>query len=177
MGEKTQMKLCIILSFLICACTTWGQIPEMEARDSTFLKAIDIFLDSLSDHNLHSEPFVIGAVIRKLDVISRPTEELSEQFEYPKSDFKWSYQLLLEALKDPMVSDHLVASCKFNYRNREVYMFFGGEYFVRYLEKDRKKLKRNEPQGWNGQGKFEIGIGYLICDIEFDKINVVSFTR
>jgi hypothetical protein len=178
MGQTSnQMKVSVTTALLICACTALGQIPEMEPRDSTFLKAIDIFLDSLSNHRLVSEQFVIGAVIGKLEVISRPQEEVSNQLEYPKSNFKWSYQLALKALKDPMVSDNLIASCKFKYRNRDVYLFFGAEYFVRYLEKDRKKLKRVEPKGWNGQGRFEIGIGYLVCDIEFEKINVIFFTR
>ena len=168
------MKTVITLLFLLHALTVCGQVPEMEVKDSTFLRAIDIFLDSLESRDLQSKQFVIGAMIRKLEVIPRPIEEVSETMEYSRSNFKWSYELVLRAQTEHMVFDGLVASCKFSYRGREVYMFFGGEYFVKYLDRDRKKLERSEPRGWDGG---RIIIAYLICKIKWEKIDVVLFTR
>lgn len=164
---------------LLClsSLNVMGQVPEMSGKDSTLLKAIDIFLDSMESHEPKSKQFVITAMIRKLEVVTRPESERpqSEILEWPGSYFKWSYSLVLQAQTDPMISDSQVASCKFKFRSREVYMFFGEEYFVEYLDRDRKKIKKAEPRRIVEPGE-RLVFGTMLLEIEWKKIEVTLFT-
>ena len=126
---------------------------------------------------LQSNRFVIGATITKLEVsqITMDETSLSENLEYPQSSHKCSYNLSLSAQTEPMVSDRNVSSCKFKYRNKEVYMFFGAEFFVKYLEGDRKKLRKSEPRGVVGAGQQVLCT--MLCEIKWMKIDGVLFAR
>lgn len=176
-NKVMKMKIAIVALLCISSLKVMGQVPEMSAKDSTFLRAIDIFLDSMTSHEPKSKKFIITAMIRKLEVVTRPASERpqSEILVWPGSYFKWSYSLVLQAQADPMISDSQVASCKFKYRGREVYMFFGEEYFVEYLDRDRTKIKRAEPRGIIEPGE-RLVFGTMLLEIDWKKIEVTLFT-
>jgi len=166
----------ILLLLMLCTPTLFGQVPEMSVRDSTLLRAIDMFLDSLVSNKLEANQVAILAVIRNLETRSRPMEERSpsENIEFPHSDFKCSYKLVLRAQTDPMVSNDQIASCKFTYRGREVYIFFGAEFFVKYTEGDRKKLSKSKARVVES-GKLVIGVMQLY--VEAHRIRLDFFAR
>jgi len=165
-----------LLFFLSYPSTLCGQVTEMSVRDSTILRSISMFLDSMVSNGLQSKEFVIGATITKLEVNARTMQERSpsENLEYPQSEFKCSYNLVLSAQTESMVSDQRVATCKFKYRNKVVYIFFGAEFFVKYSEGDRKKLRKSEPRGVGSGGQV---ICTMICEIEGNRIDGVLFVK
>lgn len=164
----------LLLCLLLYAPALLGQVTQMSVRDSTLLKAIDMFLDSMVSHDIHLNQFVIGAVITKLEVSRKAEHERthSENMEYPQSEFKCSYDLVLSAQTEPMLSDRRVATCKFKYRNKEVYLFLGAEFFVKYLEGDRKKLRRSEPHGVVSGSPV---LCTMLCEINWNSIGVKFF--
>ncbi len=171
------MKITVITLLLLSSLKMVGQVPEMSAKDSTLLRAIDVFLDSMTSHGLLSQQFVVNAMIRKLEVVSRPIGEMSQSeiSEWQGSDYKWSYTLILRAQTDPMLSDSQVASCKFKYRGKEVYMFFGEEYFVKYLDRDLKRIKRGGPSGViESPGRTVLGT--MLLEVDWKKMHVALFT-
>ena len=162
----------ITLLFFLHASLVWGQVPEMSITNSTLLRAIDIFLDSVASHKLQSKQFVIAAHISKLEVFSTTTIWLRDTLKSFPLEEQLSYELALLGSSSPRIYIGIPQG-KFHYRGREVYMFFGVNHFAEYLEKDRKKLMKREFRKYPSSDN----IGVLFCQIEDKKIHVLAFIR
>lgn len=161
------MKAIVTFLFLLPALLVCGQVPEMLVKDSTLLRAIDIFIDSISSHKFQSKEFVIEAHISKL--VETTMKQDPETLEWSPSEHQRSYELALLSRDFPLVS--IVPLCKFHYGSREVYMFFGANNFVEYSERDLKKLERREFR----KHKVTLGSNYLLFfQIENEEIHVLT---
>lgn len=157
--------------FLFPALIACAQVPEMVVRDSTLLKAIDIFLDSVASHGHQSEKFIISAEIRKLEVTTATQIWLRDTSKQLPLQDRFSFDLALAANYGPMTSYDNIPLCKFNYRNREVYMSFGAEYFVEYPEKDMKRISRRESRKY----RLSSLIMVLFCHVDEKRIQVLEY--
>lgn len=170
------MKLSITSLFLICACTVWGQVPEVVPRDPTFLRAIDILIDSIRVDGRESDKFVIAATIEDLVVTPKSQADgrrQSDSLQWPHSDYYWSYELSLVPYPYIRASNYHIPACKFHYRNRDVYLYFGLEYFVKYSERDLKRIASKVPRV---VPEMKVG-GLLVCRVKENKIISVSYVR
>lgn len=168
----------ILLSiFGLHAIITCGQVPELAVKDSTLLKTIDIFLDSAANHNHQSDKFIIAAVISNLEVLTATQRWYQDTTKQLPLDDLVSYDIDL-AGRDLQVPSYSIPyysfpSCKFVYREREVYIFFRAEYFVEHKPRDLKRSRQRELRKKEGGSL----ILWLSCHVDDKKIKVLSYSH
>ncbi len=168
---KMKKRSLITFLFLFHALIACAQVPEMVVRDSTLLKAIDIFLDSVASHGHQSEKFIISAEIGRLEVTTSTQIWLQDTTKRPPLQDRLSFDLSLAGKHGPMTSYNTIPLCKFNYRGREVYMSFRAEYFVEYREKDLQKILRREWRKYRWSSLSMV----LLCHVDDKRIQVLGY--
>lgn len=170
------MKTITLVLFLLHALFVHGQVPEMSVRDSTILRAIDILFDSIRVDSHGSDTFVINAIIANLQVTPKSyagKRRQSDSLEWPHSEYYWSYELSLRPFPYYGATNFQIPSCKFRYRSRDIYLYFGSEYFVKFSERDLKKLANKVPHVAPAM-KVK---GVLFCRVRENKIISAYFMR
>lgn len=128
--------------FFSAAFTGVGQIPQVEPRDSTFTKIIDIYIDSLNSYG-YAENFVVMVHLTGLLVKDEYLNKQNERFvnvTVPKANLSYEAEVFLTRNSSSFFD--VVPSAWFIHRNRRIYISMGGEYLFKLRKNDQEDLLR-----------------------------------
>jgi len=127
-----------ILAFVLVEASS--QVPIVELKDSTFTKAMDTFIDSLSSLEIKNQTIVL-VTIRKLELrqVDIPVNSKGENaFEVQNV---LNYELTLTLERDlGFFNDECLPSLSFDYRNRKFFVRFNIEDLFRFKDDDMKAI-------------------------------------
>ena len=141
-----------IILFIFLSSGAVAQVPEVHVSDSTFLRAIDIFLDSTSRLKL-SDQLIVIVTLRNLKVEETEKVVLHEKLgEVVSVDEKVSYSLVLALHGNIGVFKHDIPSFSIIHRGMRIFVFMGGEKLFEVSDMDRKKILNNAKKSIAGGG-------------------------
>jgi len=134
-------RLILAFVFLTFCIPVKCQISEVEIKDSTFIKAVNIFLDSVDQINFHNKVVVLVR-ISKLEVhqIPEPTANDAVYWSTSRINRALNYTLVLSIQESLSIFKEEMPSYFFEHRGRRCFVTFGANDFFNLKEQDRKAI-------------------------------------
>lgn len=136
-NDKEMKAIGLIILLTVCIAAK-GQVPSVIVKDSTLLKAVNIFLDSVESLKIRDEVIVL-IVIKKLDLkmIQSPVEDPLRGMMYQVRD-ELTYELSLSVNNSLYDFKELVTpSFFFDLRSKKCFVTFSAENLFELNDKSR----------------------------------------
>lgn len=137
------MKKLLGLLLVISSIEASSQVPNVDIKDSTFLRAIDIFLDSVSNLKVKDKVIVLVTIEklewRRIELSINDPEHVSAY----RTKNELNYELTLSLQRDlGIFTGDYLPSFAFDHRNRKCFVRFSIEDIFAISEIDRRAIVR-----------------------------------